>query len=295
MNRTSPVGLAIGLCFSVAIGAAPPPESAWDAVDSVFGQPGKDLPGNVHRFSWPRTDLKVSIAEVPVEPALALGSWGAFQKTNAGEAHAMGDLVLLGPEVAPVVRALEGAGFEILAIHNHLINESPRVLYVHYHGKGEPAALAQALRSALGRSATPMAAGAAAKPGPEQEKTFQTVQDVLGRKGALAGRVLQFSIPRAETISDAGMEVPASMGMGIAVNFETVGARVATTGDFVLIADEISPVIHELHARGIDVTALHSHMLRESPRLFFLHFWGVGTPEKVAEGIKAALSKVATK
>ena len=301
MNRTIIVAVAAGvawlLSFSAGI-AVPPPESGWEAVGRVFGQQGKDLPGDVHKFSWPRTDLKLSIAGVAIEPALALGSWAAFQKMEGAPAEVMGDLALLGAEVAPVLRALEAGGFEILALHNHLIGESPRVMYVHYQGKGEGAALAQTLKDALGRSATPRAAPAGsmpAKPDPAQEKRFQTLQDLIGRKGSMAGRVLQLSIPRAEPISEGGMDVPPSMGMAIAVNFQTVGTRVATTGDFVLVADEVNPVVRELHAHGIEATALHSHMLRETPRLFFLHFWGVDTPEKIAAGVKAALSKVNAK
>ena len=88
------------------------------------------------------------------------------------------------------------------------------------------------------------------------------------------------------------MEIPPTMGMAISMNFQNVGNQVATTGDFVLLADEVNPVIRELTTHGIEVTALHSHMLNEKPRLFFLHFWGIGSPENVAEGLKAALSKV---
>jgi hypothetical protein len=198
----------------------------------------------------------------------------------------MGDLVLLGPEVDPVARELRAGGFEILAIHNHLIDETPRVMYLHFHGAGQAADLARTLKAALAKTRTPLAAPAGqapARPTAAQEKVFQGIQDVLGRKGTMAGVV--------ESIQDAGMEVPPSMGMANAVNFETVDEnRVATTGDFVLIADEVNPVIRELHAHGIQVTALHSHMLRETPRLFFMHFWGVDTPEKIAGGIKAALS-----
>src|SRR6202521_4960846 len=179
MNRKMIAAVAAGVAWLLSLSpaiAVPPPESGWEAVDRVFGQQGKDLPGDVHKFSWPRTDLKVSIAGVAIEPALALGSWGAFQKMEGGQAEVMGNLVLLGPEVAPVLRAPEAGGFEILAVHNHLIGESPRVMYVHYQGKGEPAALAQTLKDALGRSATPRAAPAGSMPGkpdPAQEKTFQ--------------------------------------------------------------------------------------------------------------------------
>ena len=297
MKRFSFV-VALALLF-VAFAGASPPESGWEAVDQIFGNPGKDLPGDVRRYGWPRTDLQVRIAGVPIEPALALGGWAAFKKTGSGQdAVTMGDLVLLGPEVDPVARSLQAGGFDILAIHNHLIDETPRVIYMHFHGMGEAAALARTLRAALEKTKTPLAppAGkAAAKPTEAQEKAFARVQDVLGRKGTMAGVVLQLGVPRAESIRDGGMEVPPSMGMANAINFETVENRVATTGDFVLVADEVNPVIRELHAHGIQVTALHSHMLHEDPRLFFMHFWGVDSPEKIAEGIKAALAKVATK
>ncbi|HEY3203785.1 MAG TPA: DUF1259 domain-containing protein [Thermoanaerobaculia bacterium] len=291
---------AFALVFPLSAAlAASPPESGWEPVDKVFGNPGKDQPGDVRRYGWPRTDLHVRIADIPVEPALALGGWAAFKKTgNGGDAVTMGDLVLLGPEVNPVARALQAGGFEILAIHNHLIDEIPRVVYLHFHGTGDATALAKTLKAALEKTKTPLmppAGKTPAKPSPAQEKVFQKIQDVLGRKGTMAGTVLQLGVPRADSIRDGEMEVPPSMGMANAINFETVENRVATTGDFVLIADEVNPVIRELHAHGIQVTALHSHMLRESPRLFFMHFWGVDTAEKIAEGIKAALAKVATK
>jgi Domain of Unknown Function (DUF1259) len=276
--------------------AAPPPESGWESVDKVFGSMGKDLPGDVRRYGWPRADLHVTIGGVPVQPGLALGAWAGFKKTGTGDdAVAMGDLVLLESEVEPVLGELQAGGFEILAIHNHLIGETPHVLYVHFHGHGDPAALAKTLKAALAKTKTPPLGKAPAKATAEQEKTFETLQQALGHKGTMSGTVLQVGVARAEPIQDGGMEVPPSMGMNNPMNFQTVGTRVATTGDFVLVADEVNPVIRELHAHGIQVTALHSHMLRENPRLFFMHFWGVGTPEKIGEGLKAALSKVATK
>jgi len=283
-----------------AIAAEPtPPSGSWSAVDQVFGQPGKDLPGEVHRFGWPRTDLHVRLSGVAVEPALALGSWAAFKKTGAGqEAVTMGDLVLLGPEVNPVARALQAENFEILAIHNHLIDETPRVVYLHFSGIGDPAKLAKALRTALEKTATPLAppAGKApAAPTAAQEKILAKFQEALGRKGTMAGAVLQIGVPRAAAIREGDMEIPSSMGMANAINVEVAGERVATTGDFVLIADEVNPVLHELQAHGIEVTALHSHMLRENPRLFFMHFWGVGAPDAIAGGLKAALSRIATR
>ena len=271
-------------------------QAGWEGVDNVFGAPGKDLPGEVRRYGWPRADLHVTVGGVPVEPALALGSWAGFKKTGTGdEAVTMGDLVLLEREVAPVIGELVSGGFEILAIHNHLLGETPHVVYVHFHGHGDAATLAKTLKVALAKTKTPPTGKAPAKPTAEQEKTFEKLQTALGRKGTMAGTILQVGVPRAEAIQDGGMEVPPSMGMNNPINFQTVGTRIATTGDFVLIADEVNPVLRELHAHGIQVTALHSHMLRETPRLFFMHFWGVDTPEKIGEGLKAALAKVATK
>ena len=288
--------LTIILLFSAAWSAAQPQGTGWEASDKVFGATGKDLPGDVHRYGWPRSDLHVTVGGVAVAPALALGSWAGFKKTgNGDEAMTMGDLVLLGSEVDPVIGELQGAGFEILAIHNHLIGETPRVIYVHFYGHGDPAALAKTLKAALAKTKTPAPGTPAAKPTPAEEKAFEKLQDALGHKGTMAGTVLQVGVARAEPIKDGGMEVPANMGMNNPMNFQTVGERIATTGDFVLIADEVNPVAKELRVHGIAVTALHSHMLRETPRLFFMHFWGVDTPEKIAEGLKAALSRIATK
>ncbi|HEY0782359.1 MAG TPA: DUF1259 domain-containing protein, partial [Thermoanaerobaculia bacterium] len=174
--------------------------------------------------------------------------------------------------------------------------ESPHVIYLHFSGHGDAAALAMTLKEALGRTKTPMGpSAAAAKPSAADEKAFRTVQEVLGKTGSLAGTVLQIGVPRAERIEEKGMEIPATMGMANALNFERVGERVATTGDFVLVASEVNPVIRELRSHGVAVTALHSHMLEETPRLFFMHFWGVDTPEKIAAALKAALSKVNVK
>ncbi len=288
--------LAMLLSFSPAILAAGPVDPpTWEAVDKTLGRPGRVLPGDVHRYGWPRSDLRVTVGGVEVAPTLALGSWaGLFKATPEGHLMTMGDLVLLADEVNPVVRALQAGGLDVLAVHNHLIGESPQVVYVHFGGHGEAQKVAQALRGALEATKTPLAApGAAPSPSAAETAAFEKVQGVLGRKGTLAGRVLQVSVPRAGKIEEDGMEVPASAGMATALNFQVVESRVATTGDFVLVAEEVNPVIRELESHGIQVTALHSHMLRESPRLFFMHFWGLDDPARIGEGLKSALSKVA--
>lgn len=260
------------------------------AISIILGQQPKTS-GDVQRFGWPRSDMHVTVAGVHVEPGLALGSWAGFMGDMV-----MGDLVLQPREIDAVTRELEAGGYEVSAIHNHLSGESPDVVYVHYAGHGDPDALATTLKSALAKTSTPMSGGGQPQAA-IHSKLFDEVSAVLApNKGTVNGKILQFSAPRAEAITEGGMTLPPAMGVATAVNFQTVGAdRVATTGDFVLIADEVNPVIRELQAKGIKVTALHSHMLRETPRLFFMHFWGVGSPRTIAEGIRNALAKVNTK
>jgi hypothetical protein len=292
--KRSILALTLATLTALSLKAQETADPVWKSVDGVFGTAGKDLPGGTHRFGWPRRDLHVQVGDVPVQPALALGSWGAFLK-EGDHAMAMGDLVLLEPELTPVLTTLEAGGIEISAIHNHLVGESPHVIYLHFSGHGNATSLARTLKEALGKTQTPMTPAPPVQASPADQQAFKTVQEVLGRSGTLAGTVLQIGVPRAERIEEKGMEIPPSMGMATALNFERVGDRVATTGDFVLLASEVNPVIRELRAHGIAVTALHSHMLEETPRLFFMHFWGVDTPEKIAGGLKAALAKVNTK
>jgi hypothetical protein len=273
------------------------PSLEWKALDDILG-PGREAPGGVRRYGWPRRDLDVSVRGVRIEPALALGSWAAFAPSEpSGDTMAMGDLVLLASEVNPVVASLQKNGLEVLAIHNHLIDETPRLVYVHFGGHGPAIRLGRGLADALGRTKTPTPPGPAtgAGPSPEEKKIFEAIQKDLGRKGSLAGRVLQVGVARSQPIEEGGQEVPPSMGVATALNFQVDGPRVLATGDFVLVADEVNPVVEQLQKHSIDVTALHSHMLRETPRIFFLHFWASGPPETVSAGLAAAISKTASR
>jgi hypothetical protein len=232
---------------------------------------------------------------VAIKPGLALGSWAAFLGTD-DNAMVMGDLVLLEEELNPVMAKLRSSGFEISAVHNHLMEETPKVLYMHYMGHGPATQLATSLRAALSVSKTPVDKPAATAEEPAPPAWVKTVEDAVGRKGTYKGGVLSYGVPRSDTITMAGMTITPTAGVGEAINFQVADSgNVATTGDFVLTADEVNPVISALQEHSIQVTALHSHMLTEQPRLFFMHFWCVGGPESVGAGIKAALSKVQTK
>jgi uncharacterized protein DUF1259 len=263
-------------------------------IDQALGRSGQKT-GDAYKVSFPRSDLHVSVHGLAIKPGLALGSWAAFLGTD-DNAMVMGDLVLLEGELNPVLAKLRSSGFEISAVHNHLLEETPHVMYVHYVGHGPSAQLATSLRSALSVSKTPLEKPAAAAEDAAPPAWVKTVEDAVGRKGALKGGVLSYGVPRSDAITMGGMTIPPAAGVAEAINFQAAeSGNVATTGDFVLTAEEVNPVISELQGHQISVTALHSHMLTEQPRLFFMHFWSAGSPESVGGGIKAALSHVAVK
>jgi Domain of Unknown Function (DUF1259) len=263
-------------------------------IDQILGRSGQKT-GDVYRVSFPRTDLRVSVNGLAIKPGLALGSWAAFLGTD-DNAMVMGDLVLLEEELNPVMAKLRSSGFDISAVHNHIMEETPKVLYMHYTGHGSAAQLATSLRAALSVSKTPLDKPAAATEETAPPAWVKNVEDAVGRKGTFKGGVLSYGVPRSDTITMDGMTIPPAAGVGEAINFQAADSgKVATTGDFVLTAEEVNAVISELEGHQILVTALHSHMLTEQPRLFFMHFWCVGSPESVGAGIKAALSKVHTK
>ena len=263
-------------------------------IDQALGRSGQKT-GDVYRVGFPRTDLHVSVNGLAIKPGLALGSWAAFTGTD-DNAMVMGDLVLLEEELNPVMAKLRLSGFEIAAVHNHLMEETPKILYMHYMGHGPAAQLAASLRAALAVSKTPLDKPAASAEEPAAPAWVKSVEDAVGRKGTFKGGVVSYGVPRSDTITMAGMTIAPAAGVGEAINFQAADSgNVATTGDFVLTADEVNPVISELQAHHILVTALHSHMLTEQPRLFFMHFWCVGSPESVGGGIAAALKHVSTK
>ena len=265
----------------------------WTAVDAAMGRTGAVQPGGVHRYGMPRGDLAVDVDGVRIRPSLALGSWLAFLPHGDG-AMAMGDMVLLESEVGPVMRALQAGGVEQTAVHHHVLHESPRIVYVHVHAMGDPVQVARTVRAALEKTGTPAASPAAAAAPGTEPFGFDTAQvrQLLGVGGRVNGGVYQVSVPRAETIRDAGVVIPPSMGLATAINFQpTGGGRAAITGDFVMTATEVNPVIRALGEHGIEVTSLHNHLLADEPRLFFMHFWANADAQALARGLRAALDR----
>lgn len=290
-----------GLAFVASLGVAQPVLAApdWKAVAQALGKSGTELPDGIYRIGLPRSDLKVTLDGIAIKPALALGSWLAFKPMGDSDSVVMGDLVLTQDEVSPVMKTLADNGIEITGLHNHLLRSQPATMYMHVEGHGDPVTLARTLGEALGKSGTPVSGGAtsaAALAGGADEKLDLDTAGIdreLGHKGKTNGGIYQVSIPRADPVEDGGMPVPGAMGSAIAINFQPIGdGKAATTGDFVLTAAEVNPVIRALRENGIEVTALHNHMLADQPRLFFMHFWAHDDAGKLAKGLRAALDHV---
>jgi len=274
----------------------------WGVVDNAMGKAGAMQPGNVYRYTFPRTDLQVTTQGVALKPAFALGGHVEMMQVGDNDAMFMGDLVLTQDEVSPVLLKLQQGGIDLAALHNHLLGETPRIMYLHVSGHGDPVQTAGALHDALSLSKTPFTAPTATATSDVSLDTTQLNQ-ILGYSGKANGTVYQFSIPRAEKIVDSemsagqmgnmnqsAMEIPPAMGVATAINFQaTDTGRAAITGDFVLLGSEVGPVSEALRANGIDVTAVHSHGLTETPRLIYLHFFANDDPAKLATGLRAAL------
>ncbi|HSA92673.1 MAG TPA: DUF1259 domain-containing protein [Terriglobales bacterium] len=292
MRRIRLVCILGNFLFLTLFAASQSAPAEWQAIEEALGRKGQVQADGVMKFGMPRFDLRVSVGTVSLQATFALGSWAAFDSPGSN-ARLMGDLVLTEDEVAPVMAKLLDSGIEITALHNHLLHESPRIVYMHIFGHGDAAKLAAAVKSALSRTGTPAAA-----PGLQAGQLsidVPGIEQALGYKGKVNGGVLQFSIPRPEAITEHEAKIPNSMGIATALNFQPDGGgKAAITGDFVLLAAEVNPVIHALNHAHIAVTAVHSHMLDETPRLYFLHFWAVDDAVFLARGLRAALDQTAS-
>jgi Domain of Unknown Function (DUF1259) len=280
---------------SSASAAARAQDIDWQKVDDAFGRKPAVVAGDVHRYGFPRTDLTVTLDGATIKPALALGGWVAF-KPMGSEVMAMGDLVLLETEIKPVMTKMIENGLDITAVHNHLLRANPATFYMHVGGHGDPVKLATAIKAALAESKTPLAPPAAAAPPPAIDLDTAQLDQIIGAKGQPNGGVYQFAVPRRDPVTQAGMTLSpvGPLGVATAIGFQPTGSgHAAITGDFVMIASEVNPVIKALRSGGVEVTALHSHMLDEQPRLFFMHFWANDDAIKLAKTLRTALDEMA--
>jgi hypothetical protein len=307
LRRLMTGGLIVAICSIMVLGntiaqsttriaqqpAQTPPATPvqWQPVEQAMGKPGTLNSGDVFKFGFPRRDLQINARGVSVKPTFALGSWIAF-KSMGTEAMVMGDLVLTAEEIAPVMKKLQQGGIEQTALHNHIPDPTPTILYMHISGQGEPVKMARAIHAAIALTKTPLTAPASSPTAPALDIDTQQIDKILGATGKVNGGVYQFSIPRAEKISENGMEIPPSMGTAAVINFQPTGnGKAAITGDFVLLGQEVNSVIQTLQQNGIEVTALHSHMLNEEPRTMYMHFWANDDAVKLSQGLRLALDR----
>lgn len=272
-------------------------ENEWANVENVFGKKGTVQDGAL-KISFPRSDLQVKVGNFSVEPGLAFTTWIGFIKAGhngmtTDKTMMMGDIVMLDNEVSSVISRLISLNLEVTALHNHIVGETPSIKYLHFSGKGDAVKLAESIKEVISVTGTPITL----QPTNNQEvkPDWSKVEAILGKSGKHNGNLLQYGFPRKEKLTESGMEMPPHMGMATVVNFQMEGSKVASTGDFVLLADEVNPVAKVLTESGILVTAVHNHMLYDNPRLFMMHFWAVDSPEKLAQSIKDALDATNSK
>ena len=290
MKRTLIILTLLGTALPTLTRAA---EIDWKKVDGALGKTAA-VSGEVHRYGLPRSDLHVTLDGVTIKPALALGGWVAFAPMH-DQAMVMGDLVLLETEINPVMTKLLEGGLDVTAVHNHILRASPATFYMHVGGHGDPVKMATVIRSALGASSTPFEAPATtAGPAPAVDLDTAKLDQIMGVKGKAAGGVYQFAVPRRDPATESGMQVTGALGGANGINFQPTGnGKAAITGDFLVTGNEVNPLIRALRAGNIEVTAIHSHMLDEQPRMFFIHFWANDDAMKLAQGIRTALDTTA--
>jgi uncharacterized protein DUF1259 len=271
-------------------GTAPAGAASWDSVASIL-QTTDAFAGGYHRYNLPRRDLSVRIGDVAVAPELALGAWAGLSGTP-DDATMMGDLVVTTQELGPVLAELARQQIEVTAIHNHLVGEEPRLLYVHFHGHGSAVANATSLDRVIALTKTPRPVAA---PAPTPLAIDSTaVFRGLGRSGKARGNVAQVSfILIPGTVTMHGQVLTPALGYGSPINVQMVGpSHAVATGDFAVTGDKVKPLLEALAKHGIVATALHGHMIGESPAVYFTHFWADGSLPDVVSGLRAAVDAV---
>ena len=295
MKRTLPI-MSMMILVVLATGTvsiAQDMPSEYQQVLTFLGKQG-DYKSNVLKVNIPRNDVSVTVANVKTPTPFGFGGWIAMTK-GAGMNVMMGDLVLTQDEVNPVMSALLLNGLEVTALHNHFFWDEPRMFYMHVHGHGTPAELAQKVKPALdligkstARSSTPPAAATA----PPALDTARLAQ-IVGTPGEQSGAVYKITIGRDDLkLTEMGATINARMGLNTWAAFVGTNDNAAIAGDVAMLANEVTPVLNALRKNGLDVVAIHHHMTDTRPTIYFLHYWGTGPAEKLATGFRAALSEL---
>jgi len=285
------------LALSLASGArAQDVPAEYQQVLSALGKQG-DYKANVLKVNIPRNDVAVTVAGVKTPTPFGFGGWVAMTKGSGGMDVMMGDLVLTEDEINPVMSALLDNGLEVTALHNHFFRDEPRMFYMHVHGRGRPADLARMLKPAIdliGKRASTAAAPPASPPAsPAAAIDTAKVAQIVGVQGEQTGAVYKITVGRDDLkLTDMGAPINSRMGLNTWAAFVGTNDRAAIAGDVAMLADEVTPVLKALRRNGLDVVAIHHHMIGTQPPIYFLHYWGTGPADKLAAGFKAALGEL---
>jgi len=259
----------------------------FSVIEKALGVAGQMQEG-AYIVRFPRSDLRMTLSSEPVPTALGFGSWTAWKETGMGM-MVMGDIVLLEKEVNPFISALAEANVSVTALHNHFFFEEPRIFFMHIGGMGDAAAMARRIRAALSKTGTPLPPAASpSQPAPALDT--KRLEQIIGHPGQAGGGVFKITIGRPG-VKMGRVELTASMGLNTWAAFEGTEERAHVAGDVVMLPREVNPVIRALRKGGINLTAVHNHMLDEDPRVFFLHYWGTGPAIKLAETVRAAFDQ----
>jgi hypothetical protein len=278
------------LAFAVPLAASAAFGQEFQQIRSTLGSEGSVEDG-VLRITFPRTDVKVTLAGVELEPEALAQSWFGFWPLDGGRTMLMGDVAVLLPEIQPAMEEIHRQGLEITALHNHLLGTEPMLMFMHIRGMGTGAELARKVRAVLARTSTPLAREAGEE---RPTRDWSEVRRILGAQGEVEGRVIEFVFPRTERLTMHGQRMPSTEALETASEFalQDLGdGRALAVGEYILREEEVNPVVRVLKEHGFTVTALHNHMLGEEPRLLFVHFWKIGAPTELARGARAALER----
>lgn len=294
MNRIWVIGFA-GLLSVASPAAAQDVPAEYQQVLTALGKQG-DYKANVLKVNIPRNDVSVTVANVKTPTPFGFGGWIAMTKGTGGMDVMMGDLVLLQDEINPVMSALLDNGLEVTAIHNHFFRDEPRMFYMHVHGHGKPADLARQVKPALDligkNTPKPPTAPAAPAAAPAVTLTTAKLAQIVGTEGEQNGAVYKITIGRDDLkLTEMGAPINARMGLNTWAAFVGTNENAAIAGDIAMVGNEVTPVLKALRKNGLDVVAIHHHMIGTTPTIYFLHYWGTGPAEKLATGFKAALSE----
>ena len=299
-RRTTQIRILLSAIFIVAFAhfsTAQEIPSDYQQVLKIVGKQG-DYKANVLKVNIPRNDLHMKIAGYAVPTAFGFGGWFAMEKGDGGEDVVMGDLVLTQSEVNEVMSRLLEHGIEVTALHNHFFWDEPRVFFMHIHGHGKAVDLANQLKPALDSIGSAKQGEENAAPKPKQGTTLDTerIAKIVGHPGEQSGPVYKITLGRDDlTVKDMGATINARMGLNTWATFVGTNDDAAVAGDIAMLENEVNPVLKALRSNGLDVVAIHHHMINTQPTIIFLHYWGRGPVDKLATGFKAAVDQLGKK